>query len=137
MLIKQISVFLPNRKGALAQLTGILEKNGVDIRAIAVFDTTEFGILRLVVNDPERCVEVLSREGEVAKVSEALAVEPEDEPGSLNRIFQLLADHEINVEYIYSYVMRKSEMPYVVLKVDQPREAAEVLEQAGIKVVGE
>lgn len=137
MLIKQISVFLPNRKGALAQLTGILEKNGVDIRAIAVFDTTEFGILRLVVNDPERCVEVLNREGEVAKVSEALAVEPEDEPGSLNRIFQLLADHEINVEYIYSYVMRKSEMPYVVLKVDQPREAADVLEQAGIKVVGE
>ncbi len=137
MLIKQISVFLPNHKGSLAQLTDILEKNGVDIRAIAVFDTTEFGILRLVVNDPERCVEVLNREGEVAKVSEALAVEPEDEPGSLNRIFQLLAEHEINVEYIYSYVMRKSEMPYIVLKVDQPQKAAEILEKAGVKVAGE
>ena len=135
MLIKQISIFIPNKKGSLSQLTDILTANNIDIRAIAVFDTTEFGILRIVVDDPDRAAEVLKAEGIVAKVSKVLAVEPEDKPGSLNDIFTILKDNEINIEYIYSFVMRKTDMPYIVLKVDQQEKAAEVLTANGINVV--
>ncbi|MDF3000228.1 MAG: amino acid-binding domain protein, partial [Bacillota bacterium] len=105
MLIKQISIFIPNKKGSLSQLTDILIEHHIDIRAIAVFDTAEFGILRIVVDDPDRAVDVLNKEGVVAKVSRVIAVEPEDKPGSLNTIFSILRDADINIEYIYSFIM--------------------------------
>lgn len=135
MLIKQISIFIPNKKGSLSQLTDILIAHHIDIRAIAVFDTAEFGILRIVVDDPDRAVDVLNKEGVVAKVSRVIAVEPEDKPGSLNTIFSILRDADINIEYIYSFIMRQKEMPYVVLKVDQQERAVDVLTDHGINVV--
>lgn len=135
MLIKQISIFIPNKKGSLSQLTDILIAHKIDIRAIAVFDTTEFGILRIVVDDPDRAIEVLNKEGIVAKVSKVIAVEPEDKPGSLNQIFSILRDADINIEYIYSFIMRKKEMPYIVLKVDHQEKAVEELTVNGINVI--
>ena len=135
MLIKQISIFIPNKKGSLSQLTDILVAHNIDIRAIAVFDTAEFGILRIVVDDPDRAVETLKAEGIVAKVSRVIAVEPEDKPGSLNEIFSILRDADINVEYIYSFIMRKNELPYIVLKVDEQEKAVDVLTAQGINVV--
>jgi hypothetical protein len=135
MLIKQISIFIPNKKGSLSQLTDILIAHNIDIRAIAVFDTAEFGILRIVVDDPDRAVEILKEEGIVAKVSRVIAVEPEDKPGSLNEIFSILRDADINVEYIYSFIMRKNELPYIVLKVDEQEKAVDVLTAQGINVV--
>lgn len=135
MLIKQISIFIPNKKGSLAQLTDILIAHNIDIRAIAVFDTAEFGILRVVVDDPDRAVEILNQEGVVAKVSKVIAVEPEDKPGSLNQIFSILRDEDINVDYIYSFIMRKKEMPYIVMKVDQQEKAVDVLTGHGINVI--
>ena len=135
MLIKQISIFIPNKKGSLSQLTDILIAHDIDIRAIAVFDTAEFGILRIVVDDPDRAVEVLKEEGVVAKVSRVIAVEPEDKPGSLNQIFSVLRDADINIEYIYSFIMRKKEMPYVVLKVDDQERAVDELTARGINVI--
>jgi hypothetical protein len=135
MLIKQISIFIPNKKGSLSELTDILVAQGIDIRAIAVFDTSEFGILRIVVDDPDRAVEILNKEGVVAKVSKVIAVEPEDKPGSLNQIFTILRDADINIDYIYSFIMRKKEMPYIVLKVDEQEKAVEVLTSNGINVI--
>lgn len=135
MLIKQISIFIPNKKGSLSELTDILIAHNIDIRAIAVFDTTEFGILRIVVDDPDRAVELLKEEGVVAKVSKVIAVEPEDKPGSLNEIFSILRDSDINIEYIYSFIMRKKEMPYVVLKVDDQQRAVDELTAHGINVI--
>lgn len=135
MLIKQISIFIPNKKGSLSELTDILIAHHIDIRAIAVFDTTEFGILRIVVDDPDRAVEILKQEGVVAKVSKVIAVEPEDKPGSLNQIFSILRDSDINIEYIYSFIMRKKEMPYIVLKVDNQEKAVEELTAKGINVI--
>lgn len=135
MLIKQISIFIPNKKGSLSELTDILIAHNIDIRAIAVFDTTEFGILRIVVDDPDRAVEILNKEGVVAKVSKVIAVEPEDKPGSLNQIFSILRDSDINIEYIYSFIMRKKEMPYIVLKVDNQEKAVEELIANGINVI--
>jgi hypothetical protein len=135
MLIKQISIFIPNKKGSLSELTAILVAHNIDIRAIAVFDTADYGILRIVVDDPDRAVEVLKKEGVVAKVSKVIAVEPEDQPGSLNQIFSILRDADINIEYIYSFIMRKREMPYVVLKVDNQEKAVEELTAHGINVI--
>jgi len=135
MLVKQISIFIPNEKGSLAKLTSILVKNHIDIRAISVFDTTEFGILRMVVDNPEETVATLTKEGIVAKISDVLAVEPEDKPGSLDAIFQILSENDINIDYIYSYVMRMRELPYIVLKTDHMEKAAKVLSERGIKVV--
>lgn len=135
MLIKQISIFIPNKKGSLSELTEILVRHNIDIRAIAVFDTAEYGILRIVVDDPDRTVEILNKEGIVAKVSKIIAVEPEDKPGSLNQIFSILRDADINIDYIYSFIMRKREMPYVVLKVDDQEKAVEELTAHGINVI--
>ncbi|HWQ77222.1 MAG TPA: ACT domain-containing protein [Anaerovoracaceae bacterium] len=135
MLIKQISIFIPNKKGSLSELTEILVRHNIDIRAIAVFDTAEYGILRIVVDDPDRAVEILNKEGIVAKVSKVIAVEPEDKTGSLNQIFSILRDADINIDYIYSFIMRKREMPYVVLKVDNQEKAVEELTAHGINVI--
>lgn len=135
MFVKQISIFIPNKKGSLAHLTDVLVAHEIDIRAIAVFDTTEFGILRLIVSNPDKAIEVLKEEGLVAKVSKVLAVNPEDKPGSLNQIFNILRDYDINVEYVYSFVMRQREMPYIVLKVDKEKEAADALTANNIVIV--
>ncbi len=135
MQIKQLSIFIENKKGTLAGLTGTLMKNSLDIRAIAVFDTNEFGIVRLVVDDPEKALDVLKKDGFIAKVSKVIAVEPEDKPGSLNEIFRILGENDINIEYIYSFVMRKREMPFIVFKVDDQEKAVSVLVDGGINVV--
>lgn len=135
MHMKQLSVFLENKKGTLADLTNILMHHKLDIRAMAVFDTSEFGILRIVVDDPEKALTVLHEEGYVAKMSKIIAIEPDDRPGSFNEIFQLLNQHDINIEYVYSFVMRKRELPYIVIKVDDQQQAVDLLLAAGIKVV--
>ncbi len=135
MLINQLSVFIENKKGTLASLTEALLKHKLDIRAIAVFDTNEFGIVRLIVDDPDRALVILKKEGFIAKSNNVIAVEPEDEPGSLNGIFKLMSANDINIEYIYSFVMRKHEMPYVVFKVNNQEKALKVLDEGGINLV--
>lgn len=135
MLVKQISIFIPNQKGTLAKLTATLRANDIDIRAISVYDTTEFGILRLVVDNAEKTLEILKAEGFVAKLSDVIAVEPEDKPGTLDEIFHILAENDINIEYIYSYVMRLRELPYIVLKTSEMERAAQILKDNGIKVI--
>ncbi|MEI8216742.1 MAG: ACT domain-containing protein [Eubacteriales bacterium] len=135
MLINQLSVFIENKKGTLASLTDILLKNDLDIRAIAVFDTNEFGIVRLIVDDPDRALTTLKKEGFIAKSTKVIAIEPEDKPGSLNEIFRVMGENDINIEYIYSFVMRKHEMPYVVFKVDNQEKALKVLGEGGINLV--
>lgn len=135
MLIKQLSVFIENHKGTLCQLTEVLVSNKIDIRALAVFDTSEFGILRIVVDEPDRALVVLHEEGFVAKMNKVIAVEPEDKPGSLNEIFQILNQGDINIDYIYSFVMRRRELPYIVLKVDDQEKAVLLLQEKGINVV--
>jgi len=135
MLIKQLSIFIPNKKGSLSELTDILIAHNIDIRAIAVFDTAEFGILRIVVDDPDSALDILNREGVVAKVSKVIAVEPEDRPGSLNQIFTILKNADINIDYVYSFIMRKKEMPYIVIKADQQEKAVEELTAHGINVI--
>ncbi len=135
MEIKQLSIFIENQKGHLAALTDVLNRENIDIRAISVFDTSEYGILRMVVDFPDRALKVLEKEGFTAKISDVLAIEPEDKPGSLCEVFKILDKNNIDIEYIYSFVLRKEEMPLIILKVNHHEKGVEALQNAGIKVV--
>jgi len=134
MAIKQISVFIPNQKGSLGNLTYIFYTSHIDIRALSVYDTLEYGILRAVVDKPEEAVQVLKDNGLVAKISTVLAVNPEDEKGSLSRIFNILGDNDINIDYIYSFVAKEEDEQYFVLKVGDVARAEALLEQNAIRV---
>ena len=136
MLIKQLSIFIENKKGHLASITKVICDAGIDIRAISVFDSSEFGILRLVVNEPYKAAELLKEAGHVAKMTDVLAVEPEDRIGAMYRIFDTLSDNDINVEYVYSFVMRnQSAMPLVIMKTSDQEKAIEVLKNSGVIVL--
>lgn len=135
MAIKQLSVLLPNQYGMLANLTEIFFKEDIDIRAMSVYDTTEYGILRAVVDDPEKAVEVLKKNGIVAMLSDIMAVNPEDRKGSLNEIFHILSNNNVNVDYIYSFVVKQGGPQYFVLKVSDIPKVESLLESHGIEVI--
>lgn len=136
MLIKQLSVFIENKKGHLASITKVICDAGIDIRAISVFDSSEFGILRLVVNEPYRAAELLKEAGHVAKMTDVLAVEPEDKVGAMYCIFGLLSENDINLEYVYSFVMRNQcAMPLVIMKTSDQEKAIKVLKNSGVVVL--
>lgn len=135
MHAKQVSVFIENKKGHLAALTNAIKNEDIDIRAISVFDTNEFGILRLVVDDPEKALAAVRKAGYAAKISDILAAEIADKPGALNEIFSLFDEADINIEYIYSFVMKTNVRPLIILKVDRLDDAAKLLTDHGIRVV--
>lgn len=135
MLVKQISIFLPNQKGNLARVTKLLQEHNIDIRAIVAFDTAEYGILRIIVTEPDLALKRLVDAGYVAKISKVLVVEPEDRTGSLYQLFETLANQELNVDYTYSFTMQTGAMPYFVLKVEDLEKAAEVLSKSGVRVI--
>lgn len=137
MFIKQISVFVNNEKGALSEITEILYENDIDIRAIAIFDTPEYCICRVVTDRPEEACRLIKESGMLAKISRVLAVAPKDEKGILNKIFQEFKENEINVEYIYSFVMNKEELPYIAIKTDDQEKAAEAIGKLGIKIASQ
>ena len=132
MSINQISVFVENEPGRLADITEILGEAKVDLRAMSIADTSEFGILRIIVNDPNLALEVLKKEGCVVSVTPVLAVEIEDTPGSLAKIVRVLADEGISVEYMYAYITRKVKNAYVIFKVEDNDAAISIFSKHGI-----
>lgn len=136
MALKQISVFLENKKGRLAEVAGLIAREGISIRALSLADTTDFGVLRLMVNDPDRCLDVLRRGSFVAQQTEVIAVEVEDKPGGLGRILNVLDQHGINIEYMYAFVEKKTAAAIVVFRIDDPARATDVLGTAGVSVLG-
>lgn len=133
-MLTQLSVFIENKKGNLVRVTKILKEHHIDIRAIAVFDTPEFGILRLIVNEPQRGKDVLNEKGYTVRIAEVVGVELQDELGSLNYTLELLSDNDIVINYIYSFVLRKEGLPVMVMNVDDMARAKEVLTNNGIKL---
>jgi len=134
-MIKQLSVFLENEPGRLVKVTRILEDANIDIRALTVAETADFGILRLIVNDPERAYSIL-RENNVAVASDVvLGVEVNDKPGGLRVVAELLAEGDVNIEYVYAFVTRSHESAFVVLRVDDRERATKVLKGGGVHLV--
>ncbi|MDR1471088.1 MAG: ACT domain-containing protein [Synergistaceae bacterium] len=136
MTIDQISVFVENNLGRLAEVTGILGDANVDLRAMSIADTTDFGILRLIVDDPARAIEILRSAGCVVSVTQVLAVSLKDVPGSLAKVLAILADENISVEYAYAFITRKKDDAYVIFRVEDNERAAEVFARHGVKTAG-
>lgn len=135
MTVKQISVFLENDAGRLAALTDVLDENGIDMRALSVAETRDFGILRLIVNDSYKTATVLKDAGYICSITPVLAVAIPDEPGGLNKVLGILGNNQINLEYTYAFISRKKELAYMVFRVEDNEKAIEVLSKNNIKLI--
>lgn len=136
-MIRQISVFVENQPGSMMRVTSVLTEARVNIRAISTFDTPEFSIMRLIVDEPERAKASLTEKGFVTRVSDVIGVELKDEKGNLNQMLKILADGQINVNYIYSFVIREGKAPVMIFHTDDFEKAEQVLESADVKLVEE
>lgn len=137
MSIKQISVLLENKPGRLAKVSELLGKEGINIRAISVADTADFGIVRFIVDDSEKAIRVLTATGLPMKESEVVAVETPDHPGGLASVLKPLNDGEINVEYLYTSLQHHGENAILIMRVDKMGEAIEILKKNWFKIVEE
>ncbi len=135
MTVKQISVFVENKPGQLSEFTKLLEKNNIDLRALSIADTEDFGILRVIVDDSYKTVCMLKEEGYVCSVTPVLAVEIPDRPGSLVKVLDALSDGGVNLEYTYAFLSRKKDSAFMIFRVADNARAIEVLNQNGIKPI--
>lgn len=137
MTIKQVSVFAENRTGGILDVIRALGEGGVDIRALSVADTQGFGILRLIVDNIDKAKAMLSDSGTIYSITDVVGVKVPDSPGGLSSVLTLLADNQINVEYLYAFVSVPGTSAYVVLRVADNDEAIRVLTSNGIELVTE
>jgi len=134
MKLQQLSIFMENRTGRLAEVCRAVGDAGVNIRALAVADTSEFGILRLLVDKPDEAVAALSERGLTVRLTEVVAVEIIDRPGGLATILALLHGAGINIEYMYAFLQRHCENAILVFRFDAPEQAAAILREANVTV---
>ena len=127
MLIKQISIFVENKLGRLAEVTKILADNSINMNAISISDTTDFGILRIIVDNPDKAFEVLKKEGFTVKSTDVIAVALSDEPGSLAKVLKILDKESIEIEYMYAFLGRKEGESPAVIRVEEPERALKIL----------
>lgn len=137
MLIDQLSVFIENSQGRMAQITKLLAEGGIDIRALSIADTADFGILRLIVNRPSEAREILARSNITVSITKVLAVALPDVPGGLHKAVQVLADAGIIIEYMYAFLNPKKDTAFVIIRVENNEYAAQVLKSGGIEFMSE
>lgn len=137
MAIKQLSIFVENREGALVTITDAIAKSGVDIRAMSVADTQDFGIFRLIVTDPDRAKTSLEASDCFVSITEVVGVAIADEPGALAKVVKILARNNINIEYMYAFITISKKFAYVVLRVADNEAAEKILVDNGIQLVTE
>ncbi|MEI7905565.1 MAG: ACT domain-containing protein, partial [Candidatus Firestonebacteria bacterium] len=135
MKVKQISIFLENKKGRLLEALKVLGREKVNIRALSIADTNDFGILRLIVADPEKAKVVLEQDGFTVKESDVIAIVVTDEPGGLANVLSVLNKAEINVEYIYAFADKQEADAVVVLRTENIDEGVKTLKKAGVKML--
>lgn len=135
MKVKQISIFVENKKGRLAEITSALAEYDIDISALSISDTTDFGILRLIVNKPDLAEKILKEKGYVVRTTEVIAIVIRDEPGGLAEALKTLDEEEIDVEYMYAFIGKTISDALVILRVDNPDKAVEKLAEGGIRVL--
>jgi hypothetical protein len=135
MKVEQISIFLENKEGRIAEVTSILYKANVNIRALSLADTNDFGVLRLIVDDSEVAEKALKENEFTVGKTNVVAVEVDDQPGGLHRILTILDDENLNVEYMYAYVPENVEKPIMIFRFDNTEAAIAALESKNIRVV--
>src|SRR5512137_485726 len=131
MKVDQISIFLENKSGRLAEVTRVLGNAGINVRALSLADTSDFGILRLIVNDSARAVDVLKQNQFTVSMTQVVAVEVSDRPGGLAHILDILQKENINVEYMYAFVERSSDNAVIIFRFDDIDKAIKILTGKG------
>ena len=137
MAIKQLTVFVENKKGTVVTVTDILSKNNINLRALSIAETQDFGILRLIVNDEVAAEKVLTEAGFLIKAVETVGVKIGDQPGKLTAALSVLDKADINVEYLYAFMARTEKHAYVVLRVEDNAAAEAALTAAGFHMISE
>jgi hypothetical protein len=135
MKVEQISIFIENKSGRLAEVARVLGEAGVNIRALSLADTSDFGILRLIVNDREKAKQVLKEKGFTVTKTEVVAIEVPDRPGGLSEILETLDQASINVEYMYAFVERCEENAVIIFRFDETEKAINTLGEKGFNVL--
>ena len=134
MYLKQLTVFLENREGRLDSVTDILSKNNINIVCLTLADTSEYGVIRMIVSDPDKAKSALKAEGCLARLNDVLAVEMEQKAGSLNKITKIFSEANVNIEYMYTLNSAK-EAGSMILKCSDIDKGYEIIEKAGFKLV--
>jgi len=134
-MAEQISIFIENKEGRLAEVTAILRDAKVNIRALSLADTTDFGVLRLIVNDNDKATAALKNQGFTVGKTQVLAVEVNDEPGGLNRVLDPLWEKDVNVEYMYAFANPQCKNAIMIFRFDDIEKAKQILAENEIKVV--
>lgn len=137
MAIKQLTVFVQNSKGTIVSVTDTLAKNNINLRALSIAETEDFGILRLIVNDTDLAKKILEENGNLIKTIDVIGVKIGDEPGKLTSALAVLDKASINVEYLYAFMARTEKHAYVVLRVEDNALAEKALVDAGFKLITE
>ncbi len=137
METKQISVFIENRSGRLAKITTVLGNAGINIRAMSLADTSDFGILRLIVSDAEKAADTLKDHGFTVRISRVIAVAIPDVPGALGNLLSLMELAGLNVEYMYAFVQKNMDQAIIIFRFDQTEKAVEVLLENDVRIIRE
>ncbi len=135
MKVEQIAIFLENRSGRLAEITGILAEKGINIRAMSLADTSDFGILRLIVNDANTARTVLKEKGFTVGTTNVVVVEVQDKPGGLAHVLQIIKDAKLNIEYMYAFTQKSGQTGLIIFRFEKVDAAIEVLNKAGMKML--
>ena len=134
MIVEQISFFIENKAGRLQEITEVLNKNNIDISALSLADTAEYGVLRMMVSDPYKAKQVLFESGVVGKVTDVLAFAIDDRPGGVATALKVLTENNVDIKYMYACVAHTTNKAIVIARVDNPVEANEILKNNGIDV---
>ena len=137
MGIKQVSVFVENKKGSLHEITDLLAKANIDLRSMCIADTSDYGIVRMIADDSEKAMRVLSEAGHTANIREVTAFAVSDEPGGLAKALNLLESNGVNIEYLYALVTTETDKAYTVLRTDDSAKAEAVLAASNIELLDE
>lgn len=137
MAIRQISVFVENKKGSLSDVTDLLSKNGIDLRAMSIADTADFGILRIIVEETDRALSILRDNGIIATVTEVTAFAVPDRTGGLAEVLHILSERNINMEYLYALVTKVAGKAFTVMRVEDNSVTEDILEENGIEILRE
>lgn len=137
MGIRQLSVFVENKAGSLCEITNILAEHGVDLRSMCVADTSDYGIIRIIADNPDEARNILANAGHIANVREVTAFAVPDVPGGLSRVLALLEKNGIDIEYLYALVTRNVGKAYAVARTSDHERAESILAENGIELLDE
>ena len=135
MAIKQLTVFVENKQGTVATITDTLSNHKINLRALSIAETEEFGILRLIVNDEAEAEKILKEEGYLIKITDVVGIKISDEPGRLSEALKVLDEEKINIDYLYAFMARTEKHAYLVIRVEDNDAAETTLQNAGFKLV--